>query len=73
MDMALLGHNVVSALIFSGIGLAIYIVGFIVFDRLTPQVHIWREMCENKNVAIAIFMGSIVIGIAMIISAAIHG
>jgi putative membrane protein len=73
MDMDLIWHNILSALIFSGIGLAIYIVGFILFDRLTPQVHFWREMCENKNVAIAIFMGSIVLGIAMIISAAIHG
>ncbi len=66
-------HNIVSAVIFSGIGLAVYIIGFIVFDRLTPQVHFWREMVENKNIAIAIFMGSIVLGIAMIISAAIHG
>ena len=66
-------HNLVSALVFSGMGLLIYIVGFILLDRLTPQVHFWRTMVEGKNVAVAIFLGSIVLGIAIIISSAIHG
>jgi putative membrane protein len=73
MDLDPIWHNLISAVVFSAMGLAIYIVGFILFDRLTPQVHIWREISENKNVALAIFLGSIVLGIALIISAAIHG
>ena len=36
-------HNVISALIFSGIGLAIYTLGFVILSLLTPKVHIWRE------------------------------
>lgn len=66
-------RNIVSALVFSGIGLVVFIVGFVVLDRLTPQVNIWRSINEGKNVALAIFLGSIVLGIAIIISAAIHG
>lgn len=66
-------HAVVSALIFSAIGLVIFLVGFILLDRLTPKVHIWREINEEKNVAIAILIGAFVIGIAMIISAAVRG
>ena len=31
------------------------------------------ESCREKNVALAIFTGSIAIAIAMIIAAAIHG
>ena len=73
MNNDLIWHNLLSALVFSALGLAVYVVGFILLDRLTPQVHFWRSINEGKNVALAIFLGSIVLGIAIIISAAIHG
>ena len=73
IDSAINWHSVISALIFSGIGLAIYTLGFVVLTLLTPKVHIWREMNEEKNVAIAIFLGCIALGIAIIISAAVRG
>ena len=73
IDSAINWHSVLSALIFSGIGLAIYTIGFVLLALLTPQVHIWREINEEKNVAIAVFLGSIALGIAIIISAAVRG
>ena len=73
MTNDLIWHNLLSALVFSALGLAVYVVGFVLLDRLTPQVHFWRSINEGKNVALAIFLGSIVLGIAIIISAAIHG
>ena len=66
-------HNVVGALIYSAIGLAIYVIGFILLDILTPRVHIWREILHEKNLALAVLMGAIVIGIAIIIAAAVRG
>ena len=66
-------HNVLNAVIFSAVGLIVFVIGFVLLDLLTPQVHVWNQICRDKNVALAIFLGSIVIGIAMIISAAIHG
>ena len=71
--LALSWHNILNAVIFSGIGLAIFVVGFVLLDLLTPQVHVWNQLCRDKNVALAIFLGAVVIGIAMIISAAVHG
>jgi putative membrane protein len=65
-------HAIVSAIVFAIIGLVIYAVGFFLLDRLTP-VHIWREINEEKNVAIAVLVGAFAIGIAMIISAAVRG
>lgn len=65
--------NVVSAVIYSTIGLAIFLIGFVLLDRLTPQVHIWREITQEKNLALAVFLGAIVIGVALIIASAIHG
>ena len=66
-------HNVINAVVFSAVGLIVFVIGFVLLDLLTPQVHVWNQICRDKNVALAIFLGSIVIGIAMIISAAIHG
>jgi len=66
-------HNVISALLFSAIGLLIYAVGFFLLDRFTPRVHIWREINDEKNIAIAIVIGSVAIGIALIIAAAVRG
>lgn len=66
-------HGVGGALLFSGIGLAIYVIGFVLLDLLTPKVQVWHQICEEKNVALAIFLGSIVLGIAIIISSAVRG
>jgi putative membrane protein len=64
---------VVASLVYSGIGIAILLVCYIILDLLTPKVHIWKELCESKNTALAIFLGAFVIGISVIISSAIHG
>ncbi|HEY6093360.1 MAG TPA: DUF350 domain-containing protein [Gallionellaceae bacterium] len=64
---------VVSALLFSGIGLGVYILAFVLLDVLTPKVNIWREIVEKQNVSVAILMGACMLGIAIIIGSAIHG
>lgn len=69
MNTAILGP-IVSSILFAVIGLVIYIVGFIVLDRITPYA-LWKEICEKQNVALAILVGAGAIGLAMIISAAI--
>ncbi len=66
-------HSVVGALLFSAIGLVVFVAGFILLDLLTPKVPIWKELVEKQNVAVAILIGACVLGIAIIIAAAIHG
>jgi len=63
---------VVSSLVYSGIGIAILVACYVVLDLITPKVNIWRELCDNKNVALAIFLGAFIIGISIIVSSAIH-
>ena len=70
MNTAILGPIVSSAL-FAVVGLVIYIVGFIILDKITPYA-LWKEICEKQNVALSILVGSGAIGLALIISAAIH-
>lgn len=64
---------VVASLVYSGIGIFVLIACYVILDALTPKVHIWTELCEKKNIALAIFLGAFVIGISIIISSAIHG
>lgn len=63
---------VVSSIVFALLGMVIYIIGFIVLDKITPYA-LWKEICEKQNVALAILVGASAIGLALIIAAAIHG
>jgi len=66
-------HYVVSAALFSVLGLGIFVLGFIAVDLLTPKVQVWKELVEKQNIAVAIVLGSCMLGIATIIASAIHG
>ena len=61
----------VAALVYASIGLVIFGVAFVVVDRLTPY-HLWKEIVDEKNAALAIVVGAMAIGISIIISAAIR-
>ena len=73
MDEFVSVKYVVSALIFAGIGLVVFIGAFMLLDILTPKANIWKELIEKQNVALAIFLGALAYGIATIIASAIHG
>ena len=63
---------VVNALVFAFLGLGILLVSFFVFDKLTPG-HLWKEIVEKQNVAMAVTVGSDILAMALIIGFAIHG
>lgn len=62
---------IVSALVFSVLGIVILTLSFILFDKLTPG-ELWKEIVEKHNVALAIVAGAMVLAIAQIIASAIH-
>lgn len=64
---------VFNALIFSGIGMLVFVISFALLDLLTPRVSIWKELVEKQNIAAAIFLGAMAIGLSTIIASAIHG
>ena len=63
---------IVSAFVYSGVGLLVLTLSFKVFDWLTPG-QLWKEVVEEKNIALAIATGAVTLAIAQIIAAAIHG
>ncbi|HQU91589.1 MAG TPA: DUF350 domain-containing protein [Pyrinomonadaceae bacterium] len=60
----------VTTLIFVFIGLVIFSIAYGVLSFMYP---IKKEIEEDQNTALGIVIGSIMIGLAMIISAAIQG
>ncbi len=63
--------NMLAALIYSMIGLVVFAIAFIVVDKLTPY-QLWKEIIEEHNTALAIIVGAVAVGIAIIVAAAIH-
>jgi uncharacterized membrane protein YjfL (UPF0719 family) len=61
----------VAALVYATIGLVIFAVAFLVVDRLTPY-HLWKEIIDKQNTALAIVVSAVAIGISIIVSAAIR-
>lgn len=64
-------HNALAAVLFAVIGVVLFILAFMIFDRLTPG-SLWKELIEDENVAIGVLMGSVAIALAIIIAAAVH-
>ena len=62
---------VVNAVVFSFLGVLIFWVCFRMMDRLTPYL-LWKEIIEEHNIALAIIVGAMSLGICLIIAASIH-
>jgi putative membrane protein len=72
MDMEKLGHEVLNATVFAGIGLVVFGVAFFIMTKVAP-FSVKKEIEEDQNTALAVIMAGVIIGVALIISAAIHG
>lgn len=62
----------VSTLVFAILGIILFALAFVVITKATP-FSVRKEIEEDHNVALAIVIGSIIIGIALIVAAAIQG
>jgi putative membrane protein len=63
--------NIVSALVFTLLGILVFVVAFVIMDKVTPY-HLWKEIVQEHNMALAILVGAMSIGICIIIASAIH-
>jgi uncharacterized membrane protein YjfL (UPF0719 family) len=65
-----LAEVLVTTLIFVFIGIVFFAVAYGILSRIYP---IKKEIEEDQNVALGVVIGAIMIGIAIIIAAAIQG
>ena len=63
--------NLIAAIVFALLGIAVLLVSFLVIDRLTPYA-LWKEIIDEHNTALAILLGALALGLSIIVAAAIH-
>lgn len=61
-----------TTVIFVAIGLIVFAIAFFIVVKVAP-FSVKKEIEDDQNTALAIIIGSIIIGVALIISAAIQG
>lgn len=64
--------GLIGSLVFGGTGLLLAVLGFKVFDWITPRMDIQRELAEKQNVAVAIVCGAIVLGVCYVVATVVH-
>ena len=67
-----LGELLIATLAFSILGILLFALAFWIIGKVTP-FSVRKEIEEDQNTALAIVIGAVIIGIALIVSAAVHG
>jgi len=62
----------ITTLVFVVLGLIVFAIAFLVIARAAP-FSVRKEIEDDQNVALGIVIGSVILGSALIIAAAIHG
>ena len=65
-------QTVVTTVVFVVLGLIVFALAFMVIAKATP-FSVRKEIEDDQNVALAIVIGAVILGSALIIAAAIHG
>jgi putative membrane protein len=62
---------VLASLLFALVGVAVFWLCFVIIDKITPY-DLWSEIVEKQNVALALVVAAMSLGICIIVAAAIH-
>ena len=65
-------HAALASVIFSIVGIVFFGISFLLIKWVTP-FSIRKEIEEDQNTALAIVIGSVILGVALIVSAAVGG
>lgn len=63
-------HHLLLTLLYSAVGLTFFGVAFVIMAKVAP-FSLKKEIEEDQNTALGIIIGSVVLGLSLIISAAI--
>ena len=62
---------ILGSIVYAFIGVAIFALCFVLMDKLTPY-KLWEEIIEKQNLALALVVAAMSLGICIIVAAAIH-
>ncbi|HET9714096.1 MAG TPA: DUF350 domain-containing protein [Pyrinomonadaceae bacterium] len=63
---------VITTVVFVVLGLIVFALAFLIISKATP-FSVRKEIEDDQNIALAIVIGAVILGSAIIIAAAIHG
>ena len=63
-------EHIVSSLVYSGIGMVMFIIAFFIIVKISP-FSVQKEIEEDQNTSLGIIIGAVMIGLSIIIAAAI--
>ena len=72
MKLDKLGEAIVSSLAFAGVGIVVFLVAFGIITKLSP-FSMRKEIEEDQNVALGVIVAGVMVGLGIIIAAAISG
>jgi len=74
MEQSILNHlrAIFDSVLYSIIGAVVLLAAFWIIEKILP-FSLTKEIAEDQNVGLGIILGAFIIGLSMIISAAIHG
>ena len=72
MQIDHLVEALISSAAFGAVGLVVFAIAFVAMNKLSP-FSLRKEIEEDHNTALAIIMAAVILGIALIVSAAVHG
>lgn len=65
-------NEIVNALVYTGIGVVVFAIAFTIMTKVVP-FSMRKEIEEDQNTSLGIIVGSVIIGLAIVIAAAVHG
>ena len=72
LNLKVLVGLVIESVVFSVVGLIILLIGYKIFDAVTPY-HLNHEIAEDNNTAAGVAIPGLLIALGLIVSAAISG
>ena len=72
LDIKVLVGLVIESIVFSVVGLVVLLVGYKIFDTVTPY-HLNHEIAEDNNTAAGVAVAGLLIALGLIVAAAISG
>jgi uncharacterized membrane protein YjfL (UPF0719 family) len=72
MKLDQLGDALLTTAAFAALGVIAFAAAFWLMVRISP-FSVRKEIEDDQNTSLAILMGSVIIGLALVIAAAVHG
>jgi putative membrane protein len=72
MGFDLMGKALVTSIVFSLVGMAVFVAGFYLVKFILP-FDVNKELEHDQNTAVGIVIGAFILGLAFIVGMSVHG